>query len=267
MINSVSQVNRTIYPMNTAIQSSISCPNFQSIGFDELQLQNNNKKKKSHKVLAWIGGITAAIAACAVIFNPVSRMRFLNLFRKQASEETINNAIRKYAKEMANLDKEKKIFINPKTGKLVYSVQGIEHEVRVDELGHKFFGKTIIGHNHPGQVVCGRYFNDTSFSLQDLRAGLLNRNKHEFVVTQKHIHHITYNGNYDDKKFLDYLVNNGLITLKDRKPETIFNEIHGNKFDFDINWSNAEVIEKHYSRNKRICDAMGWTYWREPLPI
>lgn len=267
MVNNVSQVNNSVFPVNTASQGNVVYPNFQPVGYDELQLSTNKKKKKSHKVLAWLGGIAATLTIIATATIPALRMRFCNIFKKQASEEVIMNSIRKYAKEMAHLDKEKMVHLNPKTGELVYNNQGNKHKVGYNKISDTLFGgHTIKGHNHPEQIIDNLHLNDMTFSLKDFMVGINEHGKHEFVATHKHIHHIKYNGKYDEKKFLDYLVNNGVIKLKDRKYDTIAKAIKEHvAYINSSRESVAEFSERIFSETKKLCDAMGWTYWREPL--
>lgn len=264
MVNNVSQINNSIYPVNTTSQGDFVYPNIQPVGYDELKL--SKKKKKSHKVLTWLGGIAGAIIILANAAIPTTRMRFCNLFKKQASEEVIMNSIRKYAKEIAHLDKEKKIFLNPKTGALVHSIQGEEGSVTTKGLCDNLFDTYAIGgHNHPDMVSGNIHLNDGTFSMQDLFSAIQLHSKYEFVVTQKSIYHIKYNNNYDEKKFLEYLINNKIIVLNDRKPETIKKVIKECKRIFNFDMSTTEHCERGHSQVKKICDHMGWTYWREPL--
>lgn len=240
-------------------------PNFSSASnnSDQSSEEKNNK-------LAWTAAAITAVGACIGIFVPAIRMHVLNLFKKQASEEVIKNSIRKYAREMANLDKEKQIFINPKTGKLVRSIEGTERNVSSGNiLDNLFLGHAITGHNHPFINLPGnRCLNDLTFSLQDFYVDLMTKNKFlNFVVTQKNIHYIKYNNNFDEKKFLDYLINNKLVELNDRSRETVTKVLSERKNIHNSNSSATEILERKYENVKKLCDAMGWTYWREPLPV
>lgn len=259
MIKGISQTNCVIPTASGGRRASL-CPNFSANPTTDKQ----STKKKSHK-LAWAFGIataiTAGIGACIVMAVPSLRMQALNLFRKQASEEAINTAIHKYAKEIAHLKKEKEVFLNPKTGELVHSIQGEKHRVTLDNDGRTFVDCTIIGHNHPSGY---------SFSLPDLHNCISRKTQRVFVATQKNIYHIKTNDSYDETKFLDYLVNNGIIKLKDRKPKTIKRAILKHKsliYPISHYESVKESFQRYYSEVKKICNHMGWTYWREPLPV
>lgn len=259
----------------------------------------NQPKKKSHK-LAWTAGIVAALAVGATAYFPALRMKFTNLFKKQVSEEIINNSIRKTAKEISNLANEKAVFINPKTGEVVHSIDGEGRQVVSKGIKSILLPETTIhGHNHPVQIlqmpsnINGKEttlemrMNDITFSLTDIYNDITHRVSHSFVATKENIYHIKFNKNHNSDKFLDYLVNNGQITLKDKKYKTIIEALgedsaiinqedvpesalraHNTeeKFkEFIKNGVSKYLSNREHLKMEKMANAMGWTYWREPV--
>lgn len=294
LISGINSVNCSVSSLDQRKQK-FSQKSFAAAQKEPPQKKQENKKKGSF--LSWVaGGITVVGAGIAMYF-PGIRMKVFNLFKKQVSEEVINNAIRQNAKEMARLKNERLIMINPKTGEVFYRNEGSERQVSIENKARLFNEKIILGHNHPSNTIPIQVMvddsiknynincDDSPFSLVDLYNGAMGKELRSFVVTQKHIHHLNYNNNYDTNKLLDYLVKKGKIKLKNRDPQTINNALHSHVVILPRSnkkeklWENEEQIKHHYEKTipynlakrealnmQKLCDAMGWTYWREPLP-
>jgi len=285
MIQSISNLN---YAKINISQNRRDLPpvNFQA------NAKSGTQKSKKNTALGWavaVGGV-----ACAVAFFPAARMKLLNLFNKQVPENIIKDAIRKNATEMANLKTEKAVFINPKTGKVVQSEGGTVDQVNSNlfiNIRNMFLHKnTIFGHNHPELIVPIKnvkydiHCKDVPFSYSDLLSGLRSKSNHCFVVTQKNIHHVKFNNNFNENKFLDYLESQNMIELKDRNLSTINKAVAEITFepqlpengweninsetqlkDFFENKTSDLTGEKLYKEMSEVADKMGWTYWREPI--
>lgn len=297
MINSICKTNYTAPALNNNLrvvsnQSFCAKPSADTV---------NQPKKKNYK-LAWTLGILAAAAVGATAYFPALRMKFTNLFKKQVSEEIINNSIRKHAKEIANLPNEKAVFINPKTGEVVHTIEGIENQVVSNSFKSMLISEaTINGHNHPVHVLqvpavinnkelsLEMRINDSTFSLTDLYNNLVHKVSHAFVATKENVYHIKFNKNHDKDKFLNYLVDNHKIHIKDRQQKTIFDSLRHQTLEEEINLEDVSksafktckteeefkefvkngaskyISDNGHSKMQTIADKMGWTYWREPI--